>query len=170
MRAQKTLLLLILCLGASNLMAWNVLAQTAVGIEIVNPLDRRNVPDRNTPVTVQITGAANDGQYWELWVDEEPVVGARNGELTVTVSFKPTGPHRLKAVLFDAQSNQVATSKGILVVAAPVQERTPQFNQQMMAPIMAVFAAGVILLIFVSAWVDRRTRINRSAVADSETV
>lgn len=155
MKAQKIFLLL---------MVWNALAQTTATIEIVKPLDRRNVPNKNAEVTVQIAGvAANDGHYWELWVDEEPVVGARNGEQTVKVSFKPTGPHRLKAVLFDAQGKQLAVSKVVLVLAAPVQDRTPQFNRAMMAPIMGVFAALVTVLIVVSVWFNRRSRANKHA-------
>lgn len=169
MKVQKILLLLLLCIGVSNFMVWNVLAQIPPTIEIVKPLDRRNVSSTNTEVTVQMDGvSANDGYYWELWVDEEPVVGARNGEQTVTISFKPTGPHRLKAVLFDAQGQQLAVSDVVLVIAAPVQERTPQFNQQLMAPIMAVLTLGTIVLIVASVWLNRRVRASKWAEAENK--
>lgn len=137
----------------------NVAAQTPASIQIVEPLDRRNVPDKNAQVTVEITGvAANDGHYWELWVDEEPIVGVRDGSnMAVVERFKPTGPHRLKAVLFNAQGNPLAASNVVLVLAAPVDERKPLFNREMMAPIIAVFTALVALLIVASVWFNRRS-------------
>lgn len=145
----------------------NVAAQSAASIQIVKPQDRRNVPDKNAQVTVQISGVLpNDGHYWELLVDEEPVFGARNGEQTVSVSFKPTGPHRLKAALFDRQGKQIAVSNGILVMAAPVDERKPQFNREMMAPFMGVFSITVTLLIVVTVWLNRRSRANKPAPLD----
>ncbi len=141
----------------------NVAAQTPASIQIVKPLDRRNVPDKNAQVTVEITGVgANDKHYWELWVDEEPIVGVRDGSNTVVVErFKPTGPHRLKAVLFDVTGKQLAFSNVVLVMAAPVDERKPVFNREMMAPIIAVFTALVALLIVVSVWFSRHSRARK---------
>ncbi|MCC7165664.1 MAG: hypothetical protein IT331_24415 [Anaerolineae bacterium] len=146
----------------------NVAAQSAASIQIVKPQDRRNVPDKNAQVTVQISGVLpNDGHYWELWVDEEPVVGVRNGEQSVAISFKPTGPHRLKAVLFDQQGNQLAVSNIVLVIAAPVDERKPQFNREMMAPFMAGFSVAMVLLIAVSVGLHRRYRTKRHVEAET---
>lgn len=162
-RVLVSLVLLVAALWFVN----SVTAQTSASIQIVKPLDRRNVSDKNARVAVQISGVTpNDGHYWELWVDEEPVVGARNGEQTVTVSFKPTGPHRLKAVLFDAQGNQIAESNSVLVMAAPVDDRKPQFNREMMAPFMGAFSVSVGILIIVTVWLNRRSRANRPAPLD----
>lgn len=160
-------LLLLLALSFVSTVA----SQSPVSIKIVEPIDRRNVPVKNAPVTVEISGIApNRGYYWELWVDEEPIVGVRDGATTVLVpQFEPTGPHRLKAVLFDAQGNQVAVSNGVLVLAAPVQDRTPQFNRERMAPIMGVFALLVTALIIVSVWFNRKTHSRRGIETESNT-
>lgn len=128
------------------------------------------MPDKNAQVKVQITGVApKDGHYWELWVDDEPVVGARNGEQTVTVSFKPTGPHRLKAVLFDAQGKQLAASKVILVTAAPVDERKLLFNRELMAPFMAGFVVFTAVLLIISVWFRRSRRSEYQIFEESES-
>lgn len=158
-RVFSSIVLIVLTLGFVG----QVSAQVVPTIQIVKPLDRRNVPAKNAQVTVQITGIApGAGYYWELWVDEEPIVGVTDGATTVTVSqFKPTGPHRLKAVLFDSQGKQLAVSESILVLAAPVQERTPQFNRERMAPIMAVFVVLVSVLIAGSVWFNRRSRASQ---------
>jgi hypothetical protein len=164
----KRMLVSIALLGVALWFVGDVTAQTSASIQIVKPLDRRNVPEKDAQVTVEITGVmANEGHYWELWVDEEPMIGARNGEQTVSVSFKPTGPHRLKAVLFDQQGNQLAVSNIVLVIAAPVDERKPQFNREMMAPFMAVFSVAMVLLIAVSVGLHRRYRTKRHVEAET---
>lgn len=155
----KRLLLSVALVTATLWFVSNVAAQTPASIQIIKPLDRRNVPDKNAQVTVEMKGVApNDGHYWELWVDEEPILGVRDGSNMATVErFKPTGPHRLKAVLFDATGKQIAVSNVVLVIAAPVDERKPQFNREMMAPIIGVFTALVMLLIVASVWLNRRS-------------
>lgn len=164
----KRVLLSIALLATTLWFITNVAAQTDASIQIVKPLDRRNVPDKNTQVMVEITGvAAKDGHYWELWVDEEPVQGARNGELSVTVAqFKPTGPHRLKAVLFDPTGKQIAVSNVVLVMAAPVDERKPVFNRERMAPVIGVFTILVTLLIVASVWLNRRSRARKRVATE----
>lgn len=155
----KRIVASIALLAATLWFVSNVAAQTPASIQIVKPLDRRNVPDKNAQVTVEIMGVtANDGHYWELWVDEEPNVGVRDGSNTATVErFKPTGPHRLKAVLFDVSGKQIAFSNVVLVMTAPVDERKPVFNREMMAPIIGVLTVLVALLIVASVWFNRRS-------------
>ncbi len=147
----------------------NVVAQTPASIQIVKPLDRRNVADKNAQVTVEITGVmANDGHYWELWVDEEPILGVRDGSNMATVErFKPTGPHRLKAVLFDVTGKQIAVSNVVLVMAAPVDERKPVFNRERMAPIIGVFTVLVTLLIVASVWLNRRSSARKRVATET---
>ena len=59
----KRVLLSMALLATTLWLINNAAAQMDASIQIVKPLDRRNVPDKNTPVTVEITGvAAEDGR------------------------------------------------------------------------------------------------------------
>jgi len=134
-------------------------AQSPPTIRIVSPGDRRNVSDKHALFTVAISGVApNDGHYWELWVDGEPIIGLHNGETQAALSFDPTGPHHVKAILYNAQK-QPLDAQEILVMAAPVQDLTAQFNQKAMAQVMAVFVVFVVTCLVVAFWISRRSPV-----------
>jgi hypothetical protein len=140
----------LLILGVIACSATPALAQGEASIRIVQPGDRRNIPMGESTMTVEISGVeARDGHYWQAQVDGVPGNTVSAGNMTTTIDVpKPTGPHHLQAVLFDAKGNELARDD-ILVIAAPVQERAPVFNREVMARAMGVFVlvvVGIILL------------------------
>lgn len=123
-------------------------AQSNAAIKIVKPGDRRNVELGEIPVTVEITGVApGDGYTWQMLIDGEPQGMVRNATSTNIIVPKPTGPHRLKAELYDPQGRVIASNE-ILVLAAPVENHDPVFNRAWFAPVMAVFTLVIIGIIF----------------------
>lgn len=123
------------------------LAQTDASIKIVKPADRRNVELGVVAVSVEISGAAlSDGYTWQMLIDGVPQGAVRDGTTAEITIPEPTGPHRLKAELYDPQGNVVASHE-ILVIAAPIAPFVPIFNLAWFAPMMAVFTIAVIGII-----------------------
>jgi hypothetical protein len=124
-------------------------AQTDASIKIVKPGDRRNVELGEITVTVAIEGTESGGGYaWQILIDGVPQGLLRGVTTTNIVMPKPTGPHRLKAELYDSQGITVSAHE-ILVMAAPVENRDPVFNRAWYVPAMAAFTAlifGIIIL------------------------
>lgn len=122
-------------------------AQGSASIKIVKPGDRRNVALGEGTVTVEITGAAlADGYAWALWLDGVRVGGPYRETAAKINMDKPTGPRRIKAVLYDPQNNEIASNE-ILVIAAPVETNTDVFNRSWFVPFMIVFTLGIIGII-----------------------
>lgn len=138
--------------------ASNVWAQTEPGIKIVKPGDRRNMGLGKSTIIVEITGVDPKDVTWEILIDGEPVTTVTDGGTTTTIDMqKPTGPRRIRAIMFDAQNQEIASNE-ILVIAAPIEVREPVFNRQVMAQAMAIFVV-VVAVLFVTAFViSRRVR------------
>lgn len=142
---------------------WNagfaiVTAESHISIRIITPGDRRNIPTGESPVTIEIRGAeAIPNYYWELYADQLPTATIRNGSMTATVNFPRTGPHRIQVVLYDAQGNRISSHE-ILVIAAPVEPRTPIFNREQFVPAMAGMVLVISSIIFFGLWHSRRSR------------
>lgn len=135
-----------------------VSAESHQSIRIVKPGDRRNISTRDATVTVEIRGAdAAQGLYWELYADQLPSATIRDGSASVAVKFRRTGPHRLQVALFDAQGRRVSSHE-ILVIAAPVEDRTDPFNRRQFAPAMAVLALVITCIIGGALWYSRRVK------------
>lgn len=109
-------------------------------------------------MTVEIRGAdAAQGDYWELYVDQLPSATIRDDSTSATVNFRRTGPHRLQVALFNAQGRRVSGHE-ILVIAAPVEDRTDPFNRQQFAPAMAVLVLVIACIIGGALWYSRRVK------------
>lgn len=122
-------------------------AQSNVSIKFVKPGDRRNVELGEIPVTVAITGVSlQDGFTWRVLIDGDPQPMVSNSTTTKIVMPQPSGPHRLKAELYDAQGKTVGSDE-ILVLAAPIESQEPVFNRAWYAPAMAVFVLVIIGLL-----------------------
>lgn len=152
----KTLSLVLFALAAL-MSALPASAQENAAIQFVKPGDRRNVALGELEVTVAVTGVKlSDGYTWQIFIDGVPqqVVG---DSLTARVLIdKPTGPRRLKAVLYDATGAPVATNE-ILVIAAPVEKQEEIFNRAWFVPFMAVFTAGILAIILLGLRLRPRT-------------
>ncbi len=134
------------------------LAQSAPEIQIVKPADRRNLGLGENQITVAITGIDPKQVTWELFIDQEPLATVTDGSLVANVEIpKPTGPRRIRAILYDAQHQELSADE-VLVIAAPVDIREPVFNRQGMAQAMGVFVVIVIALLFVAWFISRRIR------------
>ncbi|HZQ06625.1 MAG TPA: hypothetical protein VFD70_08600 [Anaerolineae bacterium] len=135
-----------------------VSAQSNASIKIVKPGDRRNVETAQINVTVEITGASlSDGYSWQMFVDGEPQAVVRDSLTAPIMVGEPSGPRRLKAVLYDPQGNAIASHE-ILVMAAPVEkDNEPVFNREWFAPLMAVFTIIIIGLLVLSLRLRPRT-------------
>lgn len=135
-----------------------VSAESHISIRIVTPGDRRNIPTGESPVTIEIRSAgAVQGYYWELYADQLPTATVRDGSLKAMVSFPRSGPHRIQVALFNAQGNRVSSDE-ILVIAAPVELRTPLFNRAQFAPAMAGMVVVISFIIGFGIWHSRRSR------------
>lgn len=132
----------------ASLLPFAAYAQTDPSIMIVKPGDRRNVELGDVIATVQVTGAAlSDGYSWQILVDSVPQGMVRDG-MTATIQIpKPSGPHRLKAELYDAAGKVVASNE-ILVMAAPVENHDPVFNRAWFAPFGLIFTLVILGIIF----------------------
>ena len=146
MRTNRMVSLLILLASVLPAIAY---AQTNVSITIVKPIDRHNIELQPTTVTVELTGATlSEGYTWELFVDGDPQ-GEVKDSLTTTVAVgEPSGPRRLKAVLYDPKGNQVASNE-ILVMAAPIESDAPVFNRDWFAPFMGVVTVLIIAMVII---------------------
>ncbi len=135
-----------------------VSAQGNPSIKIVKPGDRRNVETAQIPVTVEITGASlSDGYSWQMFVDGVPQEVVHDSLTASILVGDPSGPRRLKAVLYDPQGNSIASNE-ILVMAAPVEkDDQPVFNRDWFAPLMAVFTLIIIGLIVLGLRLRPRT-------------
>lgn len=153
----RTLLLILGCMGLVSLLVPAARAQSAPTIRILKPADRHNVPLGETTVTVEITGVTpDDGHYWVVQVDGVPSAIVRDGRTSTAILMdKPSGPRRIRAVLYDAQG-AVLASHEVLAIAAPVQPDRPVFNRVQMAPAMAVLVLIVISLIAIGLRVRPR--------------
>ncbi|MBI4670869.1 MAG: hypothetical protein HY741_04265 [Chloroflexi bacterium] len=133
-----------------------VSAQAQASIQIVKPGDRRNVALGELEVTVAITGAnVGDGYSWQIFIDGVPQSIVHNTLTTRVRMDKPTGPRRLKAVLYDPQGSEIAANE-ILVLAAPVENHDPVFNRAWFTPFMAVFTVAILALILLGLRVRPR--------------
>lgn len=132
-------------------------AQGNASIKIVKPGDRRNVELTDIPITVEISGAAlNDGYTWQMLIDGEPQ-GMVRDTLTTNITIpKPTGPHRLKAELYDA-TGAVAAAHEILVIAAPVENHEVLFNRAWYVPAMALFSLATVGFVLLGLRLRPRT-------------
>lgn len=131
-------------------------AQTIPSIKIVKPIDRHNIELQPTTVTVEITGATfKDGYAWQLFVDGEPQGMVKDSFATTVTVGEPSGPRRLKAVLYDSRGLEVASNE-ILVMAAPIETNAPVFNRDWFAPLMAVVTVLIIAMVVVGLRVRPR--------------
>ncbi|TAH52313.1 MAG: hypothetical protein EYC68_08410 [Chloroflexota bacterium] len=132
-------------------------AQSDAAIKILKPGDRRNVELGEIPVTVEITGVTlDDGYTWQILIDAVPQGLVRNATQTKIVMPEPSGPHRLKAELYDSNGNAIAAHE-ILVIAAPVEKHDPIFNRGWFVPAMLGFAAVIIGIIILGLRLRPRT-------------
>lgn len=132
-------------------------AQSNASIKIIKPGDRRNVELGEITVTVEITGVAPEDSYaWQMLIDGEPQGMVRDTLTTNITVPKPSGPHRLKAELYDSQGSPIASNE-ILVLAAPVENHDPVFNRTWFAPVMAVFTIMIIGIILLGLRLRPRT-------------
>ncbi len=136
-----TLLVLSLLPSALN-------AQTNASIKILKPADRRNVALGEITVTVEISGVTlSEGYTWQMLIDAVPQGIVRDATTTNIVMPKPTGPHHLTAQLYDPNGALLA-AHDILVIAAPVENRTTIVNRAWFSPLMFGFTLvifGIIL-------------------------
>jgi hypothetical protein len=140
---------------ASVLVPLSAFAQTASSIEIVTPGDRRNVALGQVEVTVEITTDLPESSYtWQILVDGIPQ-GMAGGTTTVVQIDRPTGPHRLRAELYDGQGTVIGSDE-ILVIAAPVERRDPIFNREWYSPLMALFILVVLGIVLLGLWLKPR--------------
>lgn len=132
-------------------------AQGNYSIRIVKPGDRRNVELGEIPVTVEIVGGVLPAEYtWQILIDGEPQ-GMVRGELTTRIMMpKPSGPHRIKAELYDGQG-RVISAHEILVMAAPVEVHESVFNRAWYVPAMALLTLLIAGLIFLGLRLRPRT-------------
>lgn len=122
-------------------------AQSSAAIKIVKPGDRRNVEIGAITVTVEITGVLlNDGYTWQVWIDNDPQGMVKNELQTNIVIPEPSGPHRLRAELYDPQGVKIASNE-ILVLAAPIEDHNDLFNPAWFSPLMLGFTIIVIGLV-----------------------
>lgn len=136
----------------------NVWAQTEPGIKIVKPGDRRNMGLGESVITVEITGVDPKDVTWEVLVDAELVATVTDGSTSTTIDMqKPSGPRRIRAVMFNKQNQEIASNE-ILVIAAPIEVREPVFNRQEMAQAMGVFVVVVVSLLIAAFVISRRNR------------
>jgi hypothetical protein len=136
----------------------SVFAQTTPEINIVKPGDRRNMGLGENQVTVEITGIDPKLVTWQVLIDGDPLATVTDGSLVANVDVpKPTGPRRIRAVMYDAQNNEISRDE-ILVIAAPIDIREPVFSREGMAQAMGVFVVFVIVLLIVAWFVSRRVR------------
>lgn len=136
----------------------HVWAQTEPGIKIVKPGDRHNMGLGKNTIVVEITGVDPKDVTWEILVDGEPMTTVTDGGTTANIDMpKPTGPRRIRAILFNKENREIASNE-ILVIAAPIEVREPIFNRQMMAQAMGVFVVVVVLLFFAAFFISRRVR------------
>lgn len=131
-------------------------AQSSAAIKIVKPGDRRNVELGQIPVTVEITGVAlSDGYTWQMWIDNDPQGMVSNATETNITIPQPSGPHRLRAELYDPKGAKIASNE-ILVLAAPVEDHNPLFNPAWFSPLMLGFTIIVIGLVVFSLRIHPR--------------
>lgn len=153
-------LLLVLILTQVSGALTELSAESHLSIRVVKPGDRRNIPTGDSSVTVEIHGAdMPERYYWELYGDQVLMATVRDGSTIATVNFRDSGPHRIQVVLFDAQANRVASHE-ILVIAAPVEDRTDPFNRQQFAPAMAILAVTIASIIGGALWLSRKHKKN----------
>ncbi len=140
-------LVLLGVIGLMSALLPAVAAQSDASIRFVKPGDRRNVGLGEVSVTVDISGVSlNDGYRWQVLIDGVPEPIVADGLTTQVEIPKPSGPHRLMAVLLDPQGSRIASDE-ILVIAAPVDRHDPVFNREWFAPLMAVFTLVIIGII-----------------------
>jgi hypothetical protein len=142
-------LLMVIVLPSALALPLAANAQASATIKIIKPGDRRNVELGEIPVMVEVSGVTlSDGYTWQVLIDGEPQ-GMVHGTLeTKIVMPKPTGPHRLRAELYD-RTGAVAASNEIMVIAAPTENRGVLINRGWYVPVMGLFAlatVGIILL------------------------
>lgn len=133
-------------------------AQSDASIRFVKPGDRRNVELGKVQVEVAVTGIESaDGYTWQLLIDGVPEKKLSASETTTTIEMpEPSGPHRMTAALYNARGERVAANE-ILVIAAPVEDHSPVFNQSWFAPLMAVFTLVIIAIIILGLKLKPRT-------------
>jgi hypothetical protein len=147
----------VLIFFACLLVPLSAFAQSNASIQIVKPGDRRNVELGIIPVTVALTNA-NADMHWQIFVDGVPtsaVMPASETSTTVDIP-KPTGPHRLKAMLSDAQ-DQTVSEHEILVMVAPVENHDEIFNRAWFVPAMLVFVVVIIGILILGLRMRPRT-------------
>jgi hypothetical protein len=144
----KRVLLFVLLIASLVPAAAN--AQSDASIKILKPGDRRNVELGEVTVTVEITGAAlSDGYAWQMLIDSVPQGVVRDGMTAEIVVPKPSGPHRLKAELYDSTGMPVSSHE-ILVMAAPVENREPVFNRAWFDPFGIIFTITIIVILLLA--------------------
>lgn len=149
--------MLVLLVGCALVLPDSSFAQSNASIKIVSPADRHNVELGEITVAVEIGGVAlSDGYAWQVWLDGEPLGMVRNVTTTRIVVKQPSGPHRLKVELYDGQGKTIA-SNDILVMAAPVEDHSPVFNQPWFGPAMAVFTVTVLCILILGLRLRPRT-------------
>jgi len=122
-------------------------AQSNASIKIVKPGDRRNVELGKITVTVEISGVSlNEGYTWQVWIDNDPQGMVNNEPETDVVIPQPSGPHRLRAELYNPQGTMIASNE-ILVLAAPIEDHSDLFNPAWFSPLMLGFTIVVIGLV-----------------------
>lgn len=132
-------------------------AQSDASIKIVKPGDRHNVELGEVAVDVEVSIAgAPQGYTWQILIDGDPQGMVRKTTTTTIKIPSPSGPHRLKAELYDEQGRVLATNE-ILVLAAPVENHDPVFNRAWFAPLMGVFTLLIIGIIVLGLRLRPRT-------------
>jgi hypothetical protein len=124
-------------------------------IRILSPLDNGIVPIGQTRVEIATENVALDAAHpWRLYLDGNLVDTIENGETTYSLAIGVSGPHVITATLSDAQNRDLA-SASVQVTAAPESPSSSPFNLLWVAPVMAVFLIGVVLLIVIGLRVTR---------------
>jgi hypothetical protein len=121
-------------------------AQSSASIKIIKPVDRHNLALGEADMIVEISGVSlQDGYTWQPFLDGVPQGMVRNTTTKLIVD-EPSGPRRIKAVLYDPHGVEIASNE-ILVIAAPVESQSEVFNRAWFVPAMAVFTLTLIGLI-----------------------
>jgi hypothetical protein len=156
---RKWVLILCALMWSAFLVPLSSAAQSSASIQIIKPVDRRNLALGEAEMIVEIRGVSlQDGYTWQPFLDGVPQGMVRNATTTKLMVDQPTGPRRIKAVLYDPNGVEIASNE-ILVLAAPVESQGEVFNRSWFVPVMAVFTLTLIGLIILGL----RIRLSHAA-------
>ena len=141
--------LLLLMLLAMLAIPYSANAQSKASITIVKPVDRHNVEIGTVTVSVEISGVGlSDGYTWQVWIDNDPQGVVQNATETKITIPEPSGPHRLRAELYDPKGTVIGSNE-ILVLAAPIEDHNHIFNAAWFSPLLVGFTIVIIGIVVV---------------------